>query len=180
MKTRILIIALALVFVSGLAVAAPFKGDVPAPFNVSAEHDGTTILAEWEACTYEGCATKFSVVFFTTATYYMDLEDPECDACMDGEIELELDYGTADELEGLVFTDLGDGDYMLEIDKAIVDADFAAAFEEAMGECFDCVDGYDLGTVYVKIKGLDPGKEKGRQNNEFSEPVELMDATPEE
>jgi hypothetical protein len=178
MKTRILIIALALVFVSGLAVAAPFKGVVPVPFSVSAEHDGTTIQAEWEACTSADCATKFSVVFYTTFTYYMDALDEACVACTDGEVEVELDYGTADELEGLVFTDLGEGHYMLEIDKAIVDADFDAAFEAAMGECFECVDDYDNGTVYVKIKGLDPGKLKGRQNNEFSEPVELMDATP--
>lgn len=175
MKTRILIIALALVFVSGLAIATP------SPFDVSAEHDGTTIQVDWDACTsYPPCATKFSVVFYTTVAYSMDSEDPECDACVDGEVELELDYGTSDELEGLVFTgDFVNGVYMLEIEKAIVDADFDAALAEELGECYDCAS-YEIGTVYVKIKGLDPGKAKGRQNHEFSAPVELTEAEPAE
>jgi hypothetical protein len=176
MKTRILIIALALVFVSTLAVAKPFQGDVPAPFNVSADLCDDVVTVEWEACTYEGCAAKFSVVYYTTYWYEI-YDDVDCEDCwpIEGEVEVELDYGTADELEGLVFTELGDGNFKLEIEKAIVDADFDAAFEDAMGDCLDCVEDYGFGDVYVKVKGLNPGKGKGRQNNEFSDAVLIED-----
>lgn len=53
--------------------------------------------AEWEARTYSGCATKISVVFSPRPLYEIYTEDPECDTCMDGEVEIELDYCTADE-----------------------------------------------------------------------------------
>jgi hypothetical protein len=186
MKTRILIIALAMVFVSALAMAGPGKGnniwgEVPAPYEVSANLCNGWYTVEWKTdCDYPG--TKFSVVFFADVTFALTEECggfPFTDV-----IGIEVDFGTSDEMDGLEYAEpvcvCGEEPYnctyMLDVDEEVVDAAVVAAIEEALGDCLLVLDGdYDIGPISVKVKGLNPGKGKGRQNNMFSEAAAVVE-----
>jgi hypothetical protein len=69
-------------------------------------------------------------------------------------------------------------DYALFIDQDAVDLALETALEAALESYEGCeldIEDCQEYDVYVKVKGLDPGNNKGRQNNKFSNEVEESD-----
>lgn len=151
-------------------VPAHAKWQVEVPVINSAEVVEGDVVVCWStgSALPKAChpAAKWSVVLFSTLTY--QIED-SClyPLCANGQMQIELEYNTddADRIEGLYFDERG---LCLYIDQALVNADFENMLESALGDCAECLAGYQSGTLYAKVKGLGPGKGKGRHNNVFS------------
>ncbi|MBC2714839.1 MAG: hypothetical protein HF978_05950 [Desulfobacteraceae bacterium] len=172
MKAKILIIALALVFVITVvpSMAKPkIYGDVDVPINVTVDAGEVETVICWDVPTGEeevvNPATKWSVVFFQSVTYTYD-ESCEDTYCVDGEMVVEVDYGTMD--EDVEFDDVA---LCLTVDQGMVEGELENFAISATPIC-ECEATYELGTVWAKVKGLAPAKGK-RQNNVFSEIVEV-------
>ena len=161
MKKAILL----LVIVSLVAIPAFGKGmgDVPKPGQPTVAVNGDVVI-DWEPMaipTDPGTtAVKWSVDIEGTATY-SDGVAPDPNTIDDIEVSL----GTSD------YPDSVGG--MIESKLTIAKDDLmdliAAAIAEQLGLLPEDIT-LDSFEGMVKVKGLDPGKGKGRQNNEFSDP----------
>jgi hypothetical protein len=181
MKSKILVMALVMFFAANFVNAGTMNGkdngnnnwgDAPVPYNVTAgvaeEEETEFVNVCWDSAVG---SDKWSVVLSTTYTYTIT---GDCAyACTSGEVEIEIDFGTSDVYDWLEFDDVN---LCLKIEKSAVEAAFEEEFENYLGaDCYDnCLDTYDFGTVYAKVKGLAPEKGK-RQNNEFSSPLVAVD-----
>jgi hypothetical protein len=144
------------------AMAKNVAGALPVPTNMNCVLDDTT-----------GDVTDDSICFNWDAVvvgdkdvpkYSVDIEVP-VDVDGDGfeDMIVELSFGTSDRTDGLP---MSDPNLCVPLSELVYDYD---------------VDGNDIideieqgipltGTASAKVKALDPGKGKGRQNNTFSLP----------
>ena len=90
-----------------------------------------------------------------TVTYWDEILGDEATA------SVEVSFGTSDRTDG---GEMGDSDLTIAID------DLAAAIAAELGIVADDVIALDGS---AKVKALDPGNGKGRQNNPFSDPTDL-------
>lgn len=184
---KLLIIALILVFGSGLCFAGNKNGKeqgnnnwglVEVPNLAVAEESNDWIRVCWdipdEPVPGFYPAEKWSVVLFTTMYLeYVEecLEAFACDDCPD-KLEIELDYGTKNvpceepsEGNPLAFCD-EDIAYCLYIHLSLIEADLNAYLEEELADCEDCASDCPEPTMTwdapsAKVKGLDsPGKKR--------------------
>ncbi len=123
-----------------------------APTGLSAVVGADTVSLDWDDVTD---AVKYSVDIEGIVTYWDDVLGDDATA------SVEVSFGTSDRTDG---GEMGDSDLTIAID------DLAAAIAAELG-----VLPADLTSLdgIAKVKALDPGKEKGRQNNPFSDPVDL-------
>lgn len=133
-------------------LAVPALAALPAPENLTAAVASGDLVLDWDDV---AGAAKYSVDLELTVTYATDGE-PQT-------VEVELSYGTSDRADG---GDMADSD--LTIPLAIILEDIAAELGVDPSEITSLE---AVGTA--KVKALDPGKGKGRQNNPFSAPVDL-------
>ena len=98
-------------------------------------------------------ATKYSLDIEAEVTYFDKIEGVRKTA------EVELSFGTSDRTDG---RDMSDSDL------AIAKADLRQAVLDALGLTDETVGPMSLDAM-AKVKALSPGKNKGRQNNPFSE-----------
>ena len=123
-----------------------------APINLSVVVGVDAVSLDWDDVTD---AVKYSVDIEGAVTYW--------DAILVAEatVPVEVSFGTSDRTDGGV---MGDSHLTITID------DLAAAIAAELG-----VLPADLTSLdgIAKVKALDPGKDKGRQNNPFSDPVDL-------
>lgn len=135
-----------LILLSGSARAE----HLDAPANVTCEVVEGMIFVAWDEV--EG-AVKYSV-------------DVEAEYDIEGEIEvLEFSFGTSDRTDG---GEMGDPDLLIDLEDL-------ALCEEILDEDGEVIDVVCLSpvAVRVKVKALDPGRGKGRQNHPFSEWCEV-------
>lgn len=121
-----------------------------APTGLSVDVDSAAVSLDWDDVTG---AVKYSVDIEGTVTY--ELLGDEATAFV------EVSFGTSDRTDG---GEMGDSDLTIAID------DLAAAIAAELGIPAGDVTSLD---GIAKVKALDPGKGKGRQNNPFSDPVDL-------
>jgi hypothetical protein len=111
-------------------------------------------------------ATKYSVDLEGTVTFdYFD----GTSLIEDAELDVELSFGTSDRTDGGL---MGDSD--LSIAKGDLELALILAIQDALGlppENLVALDGFD---GEAKVKALDAGNGKGKQNNPFSDPAELV------
>lgn len=176
MKKQILLLTAAMMMTAFAVVPAYAKWQVEVPVINSAEVVEGDVVVCWStgSALPKAChpAAKWSVVLFSTLTY--QIEDQCLDRlCANGQMQIELEYNTddADRIEGLYFDKRG---LCLYIDQALVNSDFESMLESALGDCAECLAGYQFGTLYAKVKGWGPGKGKGRHNNVFSETIPVI------
>jgi len=125
-----------------LALLAGSALALPAPQNFSADVVGDNVEFSWDAV--EGAA-KYSVDVDAAVTL------------VDGsELSAELSYGTSDRTDG---GDMADPD--LTVPAATILSDLAAV----LGVEVNAIAGVD---ALARVKALNPGRGKGRQNNPFS------------
>jgi len=133
-----------------IALALPMfaVGSLPAPANFTAVLDGDLIKADWDDVIG---ATKYSVC--VVAEYDVD-GNGEADMSMD------FDFGTGDRIDGVPMSES-----WLEIPFAELTLDLDG-------------DGVDEATpvkAQARVKALNPGKGKGRQDNPFCEFVTVFE-----
>ena len=124
-----------------------------APTGLSAVVGADTVSLDWDDNVIE--AVKYSVDIEGMVTYWDAILLAEATA------SVEVSFGTSDRTDGGV---MGDSDLTIAID------DLAAAIAAELG--IPAGDVISLDGI-AKVKALDPGKDKGRQNNPFSTPVDL-------
>jgi len=71
---------------------------------------------------------------------------------------VEFSFGTSDRTDGL---DISEPNLCVPLSAFVYDLNADGEIEQVYGP------------AYVKVKALDPGKDKGRQNNEFSEGLNI-------
>ena len=135
--------AILISFMVGIAVmlgSSAMAQNLQAPANLGCSIVDQSVCFDWDDVTG---AVKYSV----------DVEVP-VDTDGDGVADMivELSFGTSDRTDG---GDMGDSDLCVPLDE------------------FVYIDGEGVlhqlsGTATAKVKALNPGKEKGRQNNPFS------------
>ena len=170
MKRVILMLTVvSLIAVPSFAVKEP--GDVPAPDweDPAVYPDGDNIVFDWtdvaEAEKYSLCIEGLLEVDYTIdTTEYLDVE-----------VEFSVCFGTSDRTDG---GEMGDSDL------AMPGEDFMIAILTAMDEALldqlgiglDDLDDWEFMELIAKVKGLDPHDklDKKRQNNEFSEDLDLL------
>ena len=150
MKTKRLILTLTIV---SLLMAVPAFALLAAPTNLTVDVDNgaETVDFDWDPVTG---AVKYSVDVEGTVTYYDD------SAAVEVEAEVEVSFGTSDRTDGGL---MGDDDLTITFEEL---AD-AIADELGLAPEDDLI---SLEDATAKVKALDPGKNKGRQNNPFSDP----------
>jgi hypothetical protein len=166
MKRTILLLAV----VSLIAIPSFAKkeaGDVPAPVwaaePVQLVDDDTSVKFDWEDVTE---AEKYCLNICGMVLVDGLIEDEPVE---DVEIEWCVCFGTSDWNEDMSAS---------EITIPLEDLHLAifAAIDEAIADAGIVEAEYTLEEMCAKVKGLDPHAETGkkRQNNEFSEPLDLM------
>ena len=155
-RTFLGFIALAVALMAGPAFAA-----LPAPANFTAAWDTDVLECDWDDVTG---ATKYSVDITATATYDTGEDDPDTGEDILAEVEVEASFGTSDRTDG---DPIGQSD--LDIPEADI-VDLLAALDAEL-----VLLGVDAISVDLeaKVKALNPGKGKGRQNNPFSSSVSV-------
>jgi hypothetical protein len=159
-KTILLLIIVSLIAVPAFGKG---KGIVPKPGQPTVDVNGDVVI-DWEPTTIptdpNTTAVKWSVDIEGTATY-SDGVAPDPNTIDDIEVSLGTsDY--PDAVGGMI-------ESKLTIDKDELMDLIAAAIAEQLGLLPEDIT-LDSFEGMVKVKGLDPGKGKGRQNNEFSDP----------
>jgi hypothetical protein len=138
-------IALAMVLMAEPAFA------LDAPANLTVVVGATTLDFDWDDVVD---ADKYSVDIEGTVIYLdSNLQEVEAD--------IELSFGTSDRT---------DGGAMEDSDLTILIDDLADAIALELGISEDDLFGLE---AEAKVKALSPGKNKGRQNNPFSTPVDF-------
>lgn len=138
---------------AGICLVVPAVAlSLDAPTGLTALVGTDAVSLDWEDVTD---AVKYSVDIEGAVTYW--------DAILPGEVvaPVEVSFGTSDRTDG---REMGDSDLTIAI------ADLAAAIAAELGISPDDVISLD---GIAKVKALEPGKDKGRQNNPFSDPVDL-------
>lgn len=157
-STFLAFIALAVALMAGPAFA------LDAPANLTIVVGADTVDFDWDPVTG---AVKYSVDLEGTVTF--DYVDGDGLLQEDQTLEdVELSFGTSDRTDG---RDMGDSD--LTITKADLELALILAIQDALAlppENLVAVSEFDGD---AKVKALDPGKGKGRQNNPFSDPAAL-------
>lgn len=153
--TVLLVLALAVVAVAGSLGAKSEPGQVAQPQNLSVTYRSGNVVFSWDPV--EG-ATKYSLDTEGTITW--------SDGTVRSEASLEWDFGTDD---GIGVSGEADGKVFLAIPESVF-VRLALAAIEAEGADRETVVALKVDGM-AKVKGLDPGKGKGRQNNLFSEPA---------
>ncbi len=142
-KRAILMLTVVSLLVGIPAFAVKGPGAVPAPATLSVDVVDDTVHCEWAEVTV---AVKYSVDVEGEVTYWRLISvDPDVYEEATAEITIECGSTTA-----------------LEMDIDTGDLAEAAALE--LGVPVEDLISFD---GVVKVKGLDPGKDKGRQNNAF-------------
>ena len=146
-------------------------GDVPAPAweDPPVYPDGDYVVFDW---TDVAEAEKYSLCFEGVLEVDYTIDDIPYEDVL---VEFSFCFGTSDRTDG---GEMGDSDL------GILDEDFLIAWDTAVGEAlYDQLgislgeeDDIDLIEFIAKVKGLDPHEETGkkRQNNEFSEDLDLL------
>ena len=159
MKRTILMLTVVSLFAAAVAFGA-----LPAPLNLGVDDSGDPILLTWDDVIN---ATKYSVDVEGEVTFaYVNESDV---LILDATLDVELSFGTSDRTDG---RPMGDSD--LDITLAELEAALILAIQEALElppENLVAVDGFD---GEAKVKALNPGKNKGKQNNPFSDPADLV------
>ena len=140
-RTILMLTVVSLLAIPTFAVKEP--GAVPAPATLSVVVDDTTVHCVWAEVNQ---AVKYSVDVEGEVTY-LRLISTDPDVYEEATAEITIECGSTTELE-------------MDID--IDELAEAAALE--LGVPVDALISFD---GVVKVKGLDPGKDKGRQNNAF-------------
>lgn len=152
MDTRICFTVALAVFFTSFCLAEPIPGDLAAPVMTSVNLDGDQICFEWTA---DPNAVKYSVDLEGTVAFVADANDVA--------IDIELSFGTSDRTDG---ADMSEP--FLCVDTDVICSEIAAILAELeYNPASYTLDGF------AKVKALNPGKGKGRQNNPFSEPVAI-------
>lgn len=138
---RVMLILIMVLAVS--VIAAPLL----APENLTVDVSPTELALDWVDVEE---AVKYSVDIEGTVVY-LDSEDQEVEA------DIELSFGTSDRTDGGA---MGDSDLTILID------DLADAIASELGISVDDLVWLE---AEAKVKALAPGKNKGRQNNPFSD-----------
>ena len=137
---------------AGICLAVPaLVLALDAPTGLSAVVGVDAVSLEWDDNVIE--AVKYSVDIEGMVTY--NLLGAEATAFV------EVSFGTSDRTDG---GEMGDSNLAIAID------DLAAAIAAELGVLPEDVVSLD---GIAKVKALDPGKDKGRQNTPFSDPVNL-------
>ncbi len=142
MKVKRVMLILTMVLAVSV-IAAP----LPAPENLTVDVSPTELSLDWDDVEE---AVKYSVDIEGTVVY-LDSEDQEVEA------DIELSFGTSDRTDGGA---MGDSDLTILID------DLADAIASELGISVDDLVWLE---AEAKVKALAPGKNKGRQNNPFSD-----------
>jgi hypothetical protein len=183
MKRTILFLAV----VSLIAVPSFAKkeaGDVPAPTwavvdpAVPVDIIDDDVVFDWtdvaDAEKYSLCIEGVLDIDYTDDNGTPDYTDDDTEY-LDVEVEFSVCFGTSDRTDG---GDMGDSDLAIPVE------DFFTALEEAadaavldqLGISLDDADDVELTALTAKVKGLDPHdkSDKKRQNNEFSDDLDLL------
>ena len=136
--------AILISFMVGIAVmlgSSAMALDAPTEFTCSIIDE--TVYFDW---TDVADADKYSV----DVEVPVDTSDP-----LDGVADMivELSFGTSDRTDG---GDMGDSDLYVPLAEFVYDIDGDGVLDQLSG------------TATAKVKALNPGKGKGRQNNPFS------------
>ena len=182
MKRAILILTVvSLISIPSFAKKQP--GDVPAPTwavvdpAVPVDIVDDDIVFDWtdveEAEKYSLCIEGVLEVDYTD-----DKETPETDddeIFLDVEVEFSVCFGTSDRTDG---GEMGDSDLAIPVEDffAALEAAADAAMLDQLGISLGEEDAIELIELTAKVKGLDPHDklDKRRQNNEFSEDLDLL------
>jgi len=159
MKVKILISMMAVLLLSVPAIAAKEMGSLDAPVLESVGLRSGYVVLDWNDV---NDATKYSVDIEGTVTYY------DSNSMTRVTVDVELSFGTSDRTDG---GEMGDS-YLAIPESDLCDAVLDALAE--MGVNLDFVGDFQL-LSSGKVKALDPGKGKGRQNNPFSNSMDLPD-----
>lgn len=180
-------ITLCLLLMGAGAVGDNVPGPVPPPTLLSAEYADDSLCLQW---TEVPEAVKYSVDLFGLAIYSYDDPNVLNTEELEGQIWIELSFGTSDRVDG---GEMGDPNLCIPI-ADICDGALALIDEELamMGIDPNSLNSFMLGNdngvedpndLYTQVKSLIPGKGKGkgsggeanpffgRQNNLFSEPL---------
>ena len=179
MKTRNILIVLAVVslLVSIAAFAKNEPGDVPAPTNLSYSTDPgdeladppvpPTVTFDWDDVAE---AEKYSLDICGVVLVDYTVDTVET---LDVPVEWCVSFGTSDWNPDA----MSDPTITIPLEDlhAAIDAAIDAGIVE-LGISLDDVDDKELVEMYAKVKGLDPHDktDKKRQNNLFSDPLDLM------
>jgi hypothetical protein len=144
MKVKRVMLILTMVLAVSV-IAAPLA----APVNLTINDGPTELVLDWDDVVD---AEKYSVDIEGTVIY-LDSEFQEVEA------DIELSFGTSDRTDGGA---MGDSDLTIFVD------DLADVIALELGISEDDLVGLE---AEAKVKALSPGKNKGRQNNQFSAPV---------
>ena len=136
--------AILISFIVGIAVMLGSWGmaqNLPVPENLTCSIVDDTVEFDWDDV---DVAVKYSV----------DVEVP-VDTDGDGVADMivELSFGTSDRTDGGL---MGDSDLCVPLTEFVYDIDGDGVLDELSG------------SATAKVKALNPGKGKGRQNNLFS------------
>jgi hypothetical protein len=146
MKVKRVMLILTMVLAVSVIAAA-----LPAPINLTVDVSPAELALDWDDVQD---AEKYSVDIEGIVTY-LDSEDQEVEA------DIELSFGTSDRTDGGA---MGDSDLTILIE------DIADAIALELGISVDDLLWLE---AEAKVKALAPGKNKGRQNNPFSDPEEF-------
>ena len=140
---------------------------LPAPVGAPiVDASGDPILIDWADVVN---ATKYSVDIEGVATYDLyDYTDPLNPVLIEEDVtaDVQVSFGTSDRT---------DGDPISDSDLDIAVADLAAAIAAQLGIPVEDLDSLDDATA--KVKALNAGNGKGKQNNPFSDPSAAFSVT---
>ncbi len=131
---------------------------LPAPTGLTVTVGATDVVLDWDDVLG---AVKYSVDIEGTVTYLTTILVDGIETQVEATSEVEVSFGTSDRTDGGL---MSDSNLTITIDE------FAAAVAAALG--------VDPGALIsfegsAEVKALDPGKDKGPQNNPFSDPVDF-------
>lgn len=157
--TLLMAVVMSVAFMAPMAAASKWGPErLPAPAWESITDNGDSLTFDWsdvftDAPANTILAPKYSLDIDAVVTY-TPLGGVET------QMTIELSFGTSDR---------NDGGAMADSDLTISDADLRAAVLEALGLTEAEVDGAITVEGSARAKALDPGKDKGPQNNPFSD-----------
>jgi hypothetical protein len=134
-----------------------------APANLTVVVGVNTVDFDWDPVTG---AVKYSVDLEGMVTF--DYVDGNGILQTDQTLVVELSFGTSDRTDGRA---MGDSD--LTITKADLELALISAIQDALALPPGNLVAVSEFDGDAKVKALDPGKNKGRQNNPFSDPEEF-------
>lgn len=161
MRTKMVVSIMALLLLSVPAMAVKETGSLDAPvlesITIITDANGDSVFLDW---TDVNDAVKYSVDIKGSVEYF------DSNSTSHVTVDVKLSFGTSDRT---------DGKEMGESDLAIAKDDLCASILDALAELGVNLDFVgDLEFIATgKVKALDPGKDKGRQNNPFSNSLDL-------